>query len=117
MSQNRRVRHESSAPVRVQSGQDYFAEPAMTARPKRRWYQFSLGLLLSLVTAACLLLWWDPLGWRPPAPVPILTFPRGATAQVDLIEVNEQYDALRRMVFKQVIFWSRYPDGQLHIRE
>jgi hypothetical protein len=88
----------------------------MTAKPKRRWYQFSLGMLFSLLTAACLFVWWDPFRFRPPPPVPIETFPRGAVARVDVIELNEQYDQLGRTIFKQVIFWSRYPDGQLHIR-
>jgi len=89
----------------------------MTAKPKRRWYQFSLGMLLSLLTAACLVMWWDPLRLVPPAPVPIKTVPLGTTARVDVIELNDQFDALQRRNFQQVIFWSRYPDGQLHIRQ
>jgi hypothetical protein len=88
----------------------------MTAKPKRRWYQFSLGMLLSLLTAACLIAWWDPFGIRPPPPVPIESVPWGATARVDVIELNEHYDAAGRTIFEQVIFWSRYPDGELHVR-
>src|SRR5262245_55218162 len=89
----------------------------MTAKPKRRWYQFSLGMLLSLLTAACLFMWWDPFRIRPRPPVPIETVPRGATARVDVIEVNELYDGAGRTIFQQVIFWSQYPNGQLHVRE
>jgi hypothetical protein len=86
------------------------------ARLKRRWYQFSLGMLLALLTASCLFVWWDPLRLKPPAPVPIETVPLGVAARVDVIELNEQFDGLDRLIFRQVIFWSRYPDGQLHIR-
>jgi hypothetical protein len=91
--------------------------PAMTAKPKRRWYQFSLGMLFVLLTAACIVVWWDPFRLRPPAPVPIETVPLGTTARVDVIELNEQFDAPQRPNFQQVIFWSRYPDRQLHIRQ
>jgi len=87
----------------------------VTAAPKRRWYQFSLRVLLALLTMACVFCWWDPLRLRPPPPVPIKTVPLGATAQVDVIELNEQSTAGKK--WQQVVFWSRYPDGQLHIRQ
>ena len=89
----------------------------MDARPKRRWYQFSLRMLIALLTASSVFFWWDPFRWRPPPPVPIKTVPLGTTAYVDVIELNEQYDARLRRTWQQVIFWSRYPDGKLHIRE
>lgn len=89
----------------------------MAAIHSRRWYQFSLKTLLLLLTAACLFFWWDPLHFRPPLPVPIETVQLGSTAHVDVIELNEQYDARLGRSWQQVIFWSRYPDGQLHIRE
>jgi hypothetical protein len=38
---------------------------------------------------------------------------RGETAEVDLIEVQTN----PVQAFQQVLFWSRYPDGQLHVRE
>jgi hypothetical protein len=92
------------------------AEPAVSDKPKRRWYQLSLRMLIALLTASCVFFWWDPLRLRPPPPVPIETVPRGTTAHVDVIELNEQFHPqLGR--WQQVIFWSRYPDGQLHIRE
>ena len=53
---------------------------------------------------------------RPPSPVPIATVPRGTTAEVDWIEVNEFRDS-KQAVFTQLLFWSRYPDGELHVRE
>lgn len=87
-------------------------------KPKKcRWYQFSLRLLLALMTTACLFFWWDPLRLRPPPPVPIETFPLRSTAYVDVIELNQQYDSRMGGSWQQVIFWSRYPDGKLHIRE
>jgi hypothetical protein len=43
--------------------------------------------------------------------------PLGTTARVDVIELNEQYSVQLGQKWQQVIFWSRYPDGQLHIRE
>ena len=89
----------------------------MNDKPKRRWYQFSLRALIALLTASCVFFWWDPLRLRPPPPVPIQTVPRGTTAYVDVIELNEQYSAQLGQKWQQVIFWSRYPDGQLHIRE
>lgn len=89
----------------------------MTAKPKRLWYQFSLGTLLLLLTVACFLAWWDPFRLRPPTPIPIETVPIGTLARVDVIELNEQYDTRRGQTFQQVLFWSRYPDGQLHIRQ
>jgi hypothetical protein len=89
----------------------------LTDKPKRRWYQFSLRLLLSLVTASCLFFWWDPLRLRPPLPVPIKTVPLRSTAYEDVIELNQQYDPQLGRSWQQVIFWSRYPDGKLHIRE
>jgi hypothetical protein len=48
---------------------------------------------------------------RPPAPIPIATVTEGETARVDLIQVHTNPD------FTQVIFWSRYPDGEFHVRE
>lgn len=89
----------------------------MESQHHRRWYQFSLKTLLLLLTVACLFFWWDPFHFRPPPPVPIETVPLGSTAHVDVIELNEQYDARLGRSWRQVIFWSRYPDGQLHIRE
>ena len=48
---------------------------------------------------------------RPPGPVPIVTVRPGETAEVDLIEIHTG------PAFQQVLFWSRYPDGELHVRE
>jgi hypothetical protein len=47
----------------------------------------------------------------PHPPVPIATARRGETAEVDLIQVNTTPH------FSQVLFLSRYPDGELHVRE
>jgi hypothetical protein len=89
----------------------------LTDKPKRRWYQFSLKLLLSLMTLSCLFFWWDPFHLRPPPPVPIETVALRSTAYVDVIELNQQYDSRLGRSWQQVILWSRYSDGKLHIRE
>ena len=50
--------------------------------------------------------------------VPIQAHDRGETAQVDLIELNHRfYDASETVHNDQVLFWSLYPDGQLHLRD
>lgn len=86
------------------------------ANPKHSWFQFSLRAMLIATTAACLLLWYDPLGWKLPGPVPIETLSRGAVSHVDLIYISAQQEADGRR-WRQVTFWSRYPDGELHVRE
>jgi hypothetical protein len=47
---------------------------------------------------------------RAPRPVPIKTVREGETAEVDVIQVHTNPN------FPQVLFWSRYPDGELHLR-
>jgi hypothetical protein len=47
---------------------------------------------------------------RPSRPVPIATMRQGETAEVDLIQVHTNPAST------EVIFWSRYPDGELHVR-
>jgi hypothetical protein len=47
---------------------------------------------------------------RSPGRVPIVTVRQGETAEVDLIQVNTTPH------FTQVLFWSRYPVGELHLR-
>jgi hypothetical protein len=37
----------------------------MSDKPNRRWYQFSLRLVLALLTVSCVFCWWDP--FRPAA--------------------------------------------------
>ena len=67
-------------------------------------------LLILLAVGPPLLAWLWP---RPLGPIPIATMRPGETAEVDLIHVH--YNTSQ--VIEQVIFWSRYPDGELHIRE
>jgi hypothetical protein len=63
------------------------------ASPKRSWFQFSLRAMLIATTAACLLPWYDPLGWKSPGPVPIETVARGAVSHVDLICISAPQEA------------------------
>src|SRR5687768_13719586 len=54
---------------------------------------------------------------RTSGPVPIATVRPGETAEVDLIQVNTVVQPSAPIpVFKQVLFWSRHPDGELHVR-
>jgi hypothetical protein len=63
----------------------------------------------------CLVVRLDPLGWRSTLerPKPLKPLPPGRVAEVDLIEVSHQPGAR----FSQLIFWSKYPDDRLHVRE
>jgi hypothetical protein len=83
----------------------------------KRFRQFSLRTLFLVTLASCIVAYFDPMGWRPVPPVPMKTVDVGQTAEVDLIEVNHFHDAAGRLVFKQLLFWSIHPDGNLHIRE
>jgi hypothetical protein len=91
-------------------------------RIRTRFTRFSLRTLLLLMSAVCVFAYLDPLGWRLPPPVPIRTVQDGETAKVDLIELNRHYfDDSQRAQFRvdhfdQLLFWSIYPDGQLHVR-
>ena len=67
-------------------------------------------LMIVLALGPMVLAWVWP---RPRGPVPIATIRPGETAEVDLIQVHTDTKA----VIQQVLFWSRYPDGELHVRE
>lgn len=84
-------------------------------QPRFRRVQVSLRFLFLLVTAACLVVHFDPWCWKPPPRIPLIAVPLGETAQVDLIEISH-VDSPTGPVFSQVIFWSYHADGQLHIR-
>ena len=43
--------------------------------------------------------------------------PTTSKVQVDLIEVNHFKNSMGKILFTQVLFWSTYPDGKLHIRD
>lgn len=76
--------------------------------------RYRLRTLLILLGLGPVALWltWTP----PPPPVPIETMRPGATAKVDVIQLHECCDSKLPQTFNQVIFWSRYPDGELHVR-
>jgi hypothetical protein len=86
-------------------------------RIPKQFRQFSLRSLFLATLACCVVVYFDPLGWRPAPPVPIKTVDSGQTAEVDLIEVNHLYDTSGRWVFDQLLFWSFHADGKLHLRE
>src|SRR5262245_37853856 len=69
--------------------------------------QFRLRTLLIVLAVGPMVLAY----FWPRPPIPIVTVGRGKTAEVDLIQVNTT------PAFSQVLFWSRYPDGELHVRE
>src|SRR6476659_1897794 len=87
----------------------------MRERRNRAWFQFTLRSLLVLILLAAFFLWADPWGWRSPWLAPIETVAPGQTSRVDLIEITVQRQSGRP--WRQVVFWSRYPDGELHVRE
>jgi hypothetical protein len=79
-----------------------------------------------LMLACCIFAYLDPFDWRfsvgPPKPIKIV--PLGEIAVVDVIELNhrpllpsEQTRPGTPFSFDQLLFWSYYPDGELHIRE
>ncbi len=74
--------------------------------------RYRLRTLLILLGLGPVILW---LSWTPPPPpVPIATVRPGTTAAVDVIQIHECGNPLH--TFSQVLFWSRYPDGELHVR-
>src|SRR5262245_52256122 len=69
-------------------------------------------LLIVLAIVPPIAAWLSP---RSAGPVPVATMRPGETAEVDLIQVHTNTNPAA--AFQQVLFWSRYPDGDLHLRE
>jgi hypothetical protein len=83
----------------------------------RKYLQVSLRFLFAILTATCIVVFIDPLGWKPPPRIPIRSAETGKTAQVDLIEINHFYGTNVGRNVRQVILWSYYADGHLHVRD
>lgn len=76
-------------------------------------YRLRTLLILLLILPPLIAFFWP----RPPRAAVFATVPAGTTAEVDLIQIDEFYDTQMRLNFKHILFWSRYPNGELHIRE
>lgn len=87
--------------------------------------RFRLRTALLLMLLCCMVAHVDPFQWRNTIgrPKPIKASPVGEIAEVDVIELNRRPLAPAERArggassFDQLLFWSYYPDGKLHIRE